>query len=151
MNAKFKYILIALNLLVGGNWAVGQSSVFTYQGRVTDNGTNFNGSGQFEFALVTSTNLGSQATAIATNTSGFITGIGVVNPGDGYTTVPTVTISGGGGSGATATATVSGGRITGIAVNTAGSGYTSTPTVHDRTTTAGHRLYHLLEQRRHER
>jgi len=129
MNAKFKYILIALNLLVGGNWAVGQSSVFTYQGRVTDNGTNFNGSGQFEFALVTSTNLGSQATAIATNTSGFITGIGVVNPGDGYTTVPTVTISGGGGSGATATATVSGGRITGIAVNTAGSGYTSTPTV----------------------
>jgi hypothetical protein len=32
-----------------------QNTVFTYQGRVTDNGTNFTGAGQFEFALVTST------------------------------------------------------------------------------------------------
>lgn len=33
-----------------------QNTVFTYQGRVTDNSTNFNGIGQFQFALVTSTN-----------------------------------------------------------------------------------------------
>ena len=33
-----------------------QSTVFTYQGRVTDNGTNFNGGGQFKFALVTGSN-----------------------------------------------------------------------------------------------
>ena len=31
-----------------------QSTVFTYQGHVTDNGTNFSGVGQFKFALVTS-------------------------------------------------------------------------------------------------
>jgi hypothetical protein len=30
-----------------------QGTAFTYQGLVTDNGTNFNGTGQFEFALVT--------------------------------------------------------------------------------------------------
>jgi hypothetical protein len=33
-----------------------QSTAFTYQGRVMDNGTNFSGAGQFKFALVTSTN-----------------------------------------------------------------------------------------------
>ena len=30
--------------------AFAQSTVFTYQGRVTDHGTNFNGAGQFKFA-----------------------------------------------------------------------------------------------------
>ncbi len=40
--------------LPGAAWA--QSTVFTYQGRVTDNGTNFNGGGLFKFALVTGTN-----------------------------------------------------------------------------------------------
>jgi len=29
-----------------------QNTVFTYQGRVLDNGTNFTGIGQFKFALV---------------------------------------------------------------------------------------------------
>lgn len=33
-----------------------QNTIFTYQGRVTDNGTNFTGIGQFKFALVTRTN-----------------------------------------------------------------------------------------------
>jgi hypothetical protein len=36
--------------------AMAQGTVFTYQGHVTDNGTNFNGSGQFKFALVTASN-----------------------------------------------------------------------------------------------
>jgi hypothetical protein len=107
-----------------------QSTVFTYQGRVLDNGTNFTGAGEFKFALVTSTNAGSQATATATVTSGFVTSITVTYGGSGYTAAPAVTISGGGGgSGAAATATVSGGVVTGIIVNNAGSGYTSTPTV----------------------
>ena len=39
--------------------ASAQSTVFTYQGRVLDNGTNFNGPGEFKFALVTSTNFNS--------------------------------------------------------------------------------------------
>jgi len=61
--------------------------------------------------------------------------ITVTNAGSGYTTAPTVTISGGGGTGATATATVSGGKVTGITItshgtlSTSGPYYTSAPTV----------------------
>ena len=109
--------------------ALAVSTTFTYQGQVIDNGTNFNGTGGFKFALVTSTNSSSQATATAHLTGTFVTSCTVVLGGSGYTTAPAVTISGGGGSGATATATVSSGAVTSITVNTAGSGYTSTPTV----------------------
>ncbi len=49
--------------------------------------------------------------------------------GTGYTSAPTVTLSGGGGSGATATVTVAGGRVTAISVTNGGSAYTSPPTV----------------------
>src|SRR5271165_5719173 len=87
-----------------------QGTLFTYQGQVLDNGTNFSGAGQFKFALVTSSNIASQATAAANPPSGgFITVITVTFGGQGYTTAPIVTISGGGGSGAFATASVSGG------------------------------------------
>jgi len=106
-----------------------QAVTFTYQGLVTDNGTNFTGTGQFKFALVISTNASSQATARAFVTNGFMTSINVVSGGSGYTTTPTVAISGGGGAGATATASIFGGSVTAITVNNAGSGYTSTPTV----------------------
>src|SRR2546426_5610891 len=106
-----------------------QSTAFTYQGRVTDNGTNFSGTGQFKFALVTSTNTSRQATATANVNGGFVTSYNVTDGGSGYSTAPAVSVSGGGGSGATATASVSGGAGTGIAANNPGSGYTSTPTV----------------------
>lgn len=59
----------------------------------------------------------------------------VTNGGSGYTTAPTVAITGGGGSGATATATVSGGKVTGVIITSpgtitaAGPYYTSNPTV----------------------
>src|SRR2546426_10554486 len=86
-----------------------QNTAFTYQGRVLDNGANFSGTGQFKFALVTSTNAASQATATAITSGGFLTIINVTFGGKGYTTPPTVTISGGSGSNAAATATVSGG------------------------------------------
>lgn len=49
--------------------------------------------------------------------------------GEGYTSAPTITISGGGGTGATAVATVVGGSITAVKMLTAGSGYYSTPTI----------------------
>ncbi|MFD1631427.1 RagB/SusD family nutrient uptake outer membrane protein [Pseudopedobacter beijingensis] len=55
--------------------------------------------------------------------------ITIVSPGTGYTTVPIVTISGGGGSGATAIATISGGGIASITVTNKGKFYTSTPTI----------------------
>lgn len=55
--------------------------------------------------------------------------ITVTNGGTGYTSAPTVSITGGGGTGATATATVAGGVVTGITMNTLGSGYTTAPTI----------------------
>src|SRR6266404_3662967 len=67
-----------------------QSTVFTYQGRVLDNGTNFTGAGQFKFALVTSTNTSRQATATASVNSGFVTGYNITDGGSGYTAAPAV-------------------------------------------------------------
>lgn len=60
--------------------------------------------------------------------------ITITNGGSGYTSVPTVTISGGGGSGATAVAQISGGKVTGLYLSspgtgTAGTAYTSAPVV----------------------
>jgi formylglycine-generating enzyme required for sulfatase activity len=121
--------LSALVLLCYAGTALAQGTVFTYQGRVLDNGTNFTGTGQFKFVLVTSTNNSHQATATAVLTGNSVTSINVTSSGSGYTTAPTVTISGGGGSGAAATATVSGGVVTAIKVTEAGSGYTGIPMV----------------------
>jgi len=59
-----------------------------------------------------------------------VQGINVTAAGTGYTTTPTVAITGGSGSGATATAVLgSSGNIIGINVTNAGTGYTSVPTV----------------------
>ena len=58
-----------------------------------------------------------------------LTGVKVVNGGSGYTSVPTVAISGGGGTGATATATFAAGKVSAITVTSVGSGYTTTPTI----------------------
>jgi hypothetical protein len=119
-------------LLVGGALsAFAQGTTFTYQGRVTDNGTDFTGAGQFQFALVTSTNFNHTATATANPPSGgFITGYAVTSGGSGYVTPPVVTIFGGGGSGAAATANLSGGVVASLTVNNTGNGaYTTAPTV----------------------
>lgn len=62
------------------------------------------------------------------NPSGSIQTITVINGGDGYTEVPTVTIEGS-GTGATATATIAGGEVTAITVDTAGEGYYGNVTV----------------------
>ena len=50
-------------------------------------------------------------------------------PGSGYTSAPTVQISGGGGSGAAATATVENGSVKSITLVSGGRNYTSAPTV----------------------
>ncbi|WP_142369186.1 hypothetical protein [Klebsiella aerogenes] len=60
---------------------------------------------------------------------GRLQSIAVTAGGSGYTTAPTVMISGGGGTGALATATVSGGSVTKISVLYKGFGYTTAPTV----------------------
>lgn len=59
----------------------------------------------------------------------YVESIVVVNGGTGFTSVPTVTLTGGGGQGATATAEIFGGAIFAITVTNAGDGYTSSPTV----------------------
>ena len=55
--------------------------------------------------------------------------ITVTDGGSGYTSDPTVTISGGNGSGATATPSIVGGILKQVFVTNGGTGYTSTPTV----------------------
>jgi FtsP/CotA-like multicopper oxidase with cupredoxin domain len=66
------------------------------------------------------------ATATAT---GVVDGISLNTLGSGYTSVPTVNITGGGGTGASAYATVTGGVVTRITLTSGGSGYTSAPAV----------------------
>lgn len=59
---------------------------------------------------------------------GLIGGI-VTNGGSGYTSAPTVTITGGGGTGATAVASISKGVVTGITITNPGTGYTTAPAI----------------------
>ena len=59
-----------------------------------------------------------------------ITSAGTIQTGGiGYTSVPSITFTGGGGSGAAATATVAGGILTKITMTAVGTGYTSIPNV----------------------
>jgi len=62
---------------------------------------------------------------------GKVRSIYVVNGGTGYTTAPTVTITGGGGSGAVAYADVNAttGQVTKVILTAQGSGYSSAPTI----------------------
>lgn len=69
------------------------------------------------------------ATGTAVLTSGAVSSITINSGGSGYTSAPTITISGGGGTGATATATLTGSSVTAITITAGGSGYTSAPTV----------------------
>jgi hypothetical protein len=115
------FILLALRAL---SLAHAQNTVFTYQGRVLDNGTNFNGTGQFKFAL--GNYFSRQATA-GIYTSGGANGSPIKNVilydgGIGYTSAPVVTISGP-GSGAMVIAEVGGGSVTNLVLTSAGSGY----------------------------
>src|SRR6267143_2117747 len=93
MNQKILALKVAAlcSLLTLANPSFAQTMVVTYQGRVLDNGTTFTGTGQFKFALVTSTDISSQATAIVTG--GAVTAISVNSTGSGYTSLPTVTIA----------------------------------------------------------
>jgi len=122
-------VSLALFAACGLSTCYAQNTTFTYQGHVTDNGTNFNGAGQFEFALVTSSNANSTATATANLSGPFVVSYNVIFNGNGYVTAPTVTISGGGGAGAAAHAVINGGAVTSVVADAAGSNYISAPTV----------------------
>lgn len=58
-----------------------------------------------------------------------VSSVSVDTGGTGYTSVPTVVLTGGGGTGATAHAVLTLGVVTSIVVDTAGSGYLTAPTV----------------------
>jgi hypothetical protein len=60
---------------------------------------------------------------------GSVASVGSITGGTGYTTAPTVTLTGGGGTGATAHATVSSGAVTAVTMDNHGTGYTTAPTV----------------------
>jgi len=68
---------------------------------------------------------GETATAVATTTAGYVTGITVTSGGSGYADAPAVTLVGSGGTGAQARAVLSGDRVSEILVVSAGRGYLS--------------------------
>ena len=74
---------------------------------------------------------GQGAAAEAVVSGGVITSITVTESGSGYTSVPTVGITGN-GSGATATAVLTSEAVTSVTVNNGGTGYTTIPTVVDQ-------------------
>jgi hypothetical protein len=61
--------------------------------------------------------------------SGEVTGISITTGGAGYTSVPSVSISGGGGSGATAVATIHNGVVNTLHITNPGTSYSSQPSV----------------------
>jgi hypothetical protein len=73
---------------------------------------------------------GPAVTVASSAMSGYVDAINVVSAGNGYSTAPTVTLTGGSPTtAAVARAEVSGGRVIGVTVSDAGKGYTSAPTV----------------------
>ena len=76
----------------------------------------------------TTSSINSRAVGYQTTMYG-LGGIKLVNSGSGYTSEPTVQITGGGGTGAIAAATVSAGKVSAIALASAGTGYTTAPTI----------------------
>ena len=107
-----------------------KTRISTYQGKST-------GAAPISLARASSSsrylarqNVNFQATAAATRTAGgLLNSITDTSGGDGYTTAPTVTITGGGGSGATAIVHVSADAVLAITISNHGTGYTSDPTV----------------------
>ena len=98
-------------------------SLINYQGKIAVAGVNYNGTGQFKFALVNGgVNQSQTATATATVVNGFIVGATLTSGGSGYTAAPAVTVNGT-GNGAQLLATITGEAVTGLQVVNPGSGY----------------------------
>jgi hypothetical protein len=80
-------------------------------------------------AGTTGNNPTTSAQATVTIEEGKIKTVTVNNGGTGYTSAPTVKLSGGGGSGAKLTAVIANGKVTSITISNAGTGYSSVPGV----------------------
>ncbi len=105
--------------------------LINYQGRVAVGGVNFEGIGQFKFALVDGVGVDTsrQAKATATVVDGVVTGVTVTDGGAGYTSAPLAKIFCATGSGATLSCVVADGAIASIAVDPSNSGYSGSVTV----------------------
>jgi hypothetical protein len=82
--------------------------------------------------------IGTRATGTVTTSGGVVTGIVlsgsildiiISNPGSGYTSAPTVSLSGGSGSSFVGTAVMSGTGVSKVVISNSGTGYTSVPSV----------------------
>lgn len=97
--------------------------------RVIDSGSDYDADSPPVMSITTNdgeTGSGARGTVVV---DGSITSIDVTDGGNGYLTVPLVSIVGGGGSGASATAIISQGTVSQILVTSGGTGYTSRPTI----------------------
>ena len=68
------------------------------------------------------------ATAFINTTTGIITGVTVTNPGTGYTSAPTITLTGGIGTALVSAFVNVAGIVTGTNIDYVGAGYTRVPT-----------------------
>jgi len=69
------------------------------------------------------------STDVTRSDTGMVTKIIILNPGTGYISVPTITITGGGGINATASAEIANGMITSITITNGGTSYNTIPNV----------------------
>ena len=125
MHSVCRVALLAALSILPLQWGSAQvPHLLQHQGRIAVDGVNFNGSGQFKFALLDAgTNVAQPATATATVVAGSIVAVNVMAPGLGYTSPPAVTVNSGLGSGAVLQAVVTAGVVTSITVVNGGSGY----------------------------
>ena len=123
--------MIALSLLLQSTAPAQVPQLLNYQGRVSVNGTNFTGVGQFKFALVNNgAAISGTASATAVISFGFLVNANITAAGAGYSNAPTVTVIGGGGTGAQLVAQISNsGVVTNVVVLNPGSGYTTVPSI----------------------
>lgn len=147
ITAKFLYPVGAAGAVAGRGWGAGAWSRGTWSSPasvpVTSGDMRFwslakwgerllsvpNGGPLFAWAPGGGGAIDSRAARIVNAKDGTVLRVDVTAGGSGYTSAPTVTLSGGGGSGATATAEVIGGAVTAVLMGSPGSGYTSAPTV----------------------
>jgi len=112
----------ALGLLLAAAAQASPPAQLPHQGRILVNNQNFDGTGEFKFALVELAG-NQQAAARAVVNTGFVSSIDVIRPGSGYLSPPRVIITDATGSGALAVAVVANGEVSAINITNNGFGY----------------------------
>ncbi|MBN2505934.1 MAG: hypothetical protein JXQ71_04500 [Verrucomicrobia bacterium] len=132
MKASIVLVAACLTCAWAGLSAAQVPHALNYQGRIQVGTTNFEGAGQFKFALVgLRPNAGRQAAAHAQifNPGGVLFNLVIDDGGAGYVTPPRVTFVDSTGQGARVEAIVSGGAVVNFSYLNLGSNYSSGVTV----------------------